>query len=173
LNGERPDPQEVERIRREREARDAEETKRLAEKRAEAAGKAEQIWRAARIAEKDHPYLVRKRVKPVSSLRELQDKAVAAILGYAPKACGEALSGRLLVVPVKASGTLSTLELIDEHGRKSALAGGAKSGGYWAAQPLPMDAKDKTLLIGEGVATVLSTCEAPDILELPRWRLEP
>jgi putative DNA primase/helicase len=46
-------------------------------------------------------------------------------------------------------------------GRKSALYGGAKTGGYWAAQPLPDgDGTGLTLLIGEGVATVLSAREA-------------
>jgi putative DNA primase/helicase len=70
-----------------------------------------------------------------------------------------------LVVPVKVDGTLSTLELIDETGRKPALYGGAKAGGYWAAQPLPNgDGAGLTLLIGEGVATVLSAREATGYL---------
>ena len=30
---------------------------------------------------------------------------------------------------------MSSAEIIDETGRKSAIAGGAKAGGYWAAQP--------------------------------------
>lgn len=59
---------------------------------------------------------------------------------------------------MKGAGLL-TLELIDGDKRKTALAGrGSKAGGYWATEPLP-DALD-TLLIGEGVATVLSSREA-------------
>jgi putative DNA primase/helicase len=66
-----------------------------------------------------------------------------------------------VVVPIKVAGELSSVEFIDEVGRKSALYGGAKAGGYWAAQPLPNgDVAGLTLLIGEGVATVLSAREA-------------
>lgn len=66
------------------------------------------------------------------------------------------------MVPVKVGDRLSTLELIDPDGRKAALAGrGTKAGGYWAAQPLPEgDSEGLVLLIGEGVATVLSAREA-------------
>jgi putative DNA primase/helicase len=56
---------------------------------------------------------------------------------------------------------LSTLELINQQGRKTALYGGANAGGYWAAQTLPEgDGQGVTLLIVEGVATVLSAKEA-------------
>jgi len=66
------------------------------------------------------------------------------------------------VVPVKKEGKLSTLELIDPDGRKTALRGrGTKAGGYWMTDPMPDgDGKGKTLLIGEGVATVLSARQA-------------
>jgi putative DNA primase/helicase len=103
---------------------------------AEAGTKAVATWKTAQDAGNDHPYLVGKGVTPVPTLREIPVERAAAILGYVPKAKGEALIGRLLVVPVKIGDWLSTLELIDEAGRKSALAGGAKRGGYWAAQPL-------------------------------------
>jgi putative DNA primase/helicase len=83
-------------------------------------------------------------------------------LGYAPKSSGERLTGRLLVVPVNQGDSLSTLELIDGGGRKAALAGrGSKVGGYWATESLPDDdGTGLTLLIGEGVATVLSASAA-------------
>jgi putative DNA primase/helicase len=65
------------------------------------------------------------------------------------------------VVPVKVGGQISTLELIDESGCKSAISGGQKSGGHWSAQPLPDgDGAGITLLIGEGVATCLSAQQA-------------
>lgn len=67
----------------------------------------------------------------------------------------------MIVAPVKIGGGLSTCEMIDESGRKSAIAGGAKRAGYWAAQPLPDDDDaGSALLIGEGVATALSATAA-------------
>jgi putative DNA primase/helicase len=133
----------------------AKEEAEIAQERAGTASKAMAIWNAATEAKADHPYLERKRVTPVATLREIDAGAATKILGYPPKSHGQPLTGRLLVVPVKQGNKLSTLELIDGDKRKTALAGrGSKSGGYWATKPLP-DAVD-TLLIGEGVATVLS-----------------
>ena len=91
------------------------------------------------------------------TLREIDSVHATEILGYAPQARGETLTGRLLVAPVKIGDALSTVELIDEAGRKSAVAGGAKRGGFWAAQPLPEGpGEGLTLLIAEGIATALS-----------------
>ena len=151
----KPTPEEIAERQRINAERAAQEEARAASERAEAAKKSAAVWKAAGEAKPDHPYLVRKRVSPVATLRELDAGAAAAILGYAPKSGGEHLAGRLLVAPVKVGDGLSTLELIDPDGRKSAVYGGAKAGGYWAAQPLPDD-DGLTLLIGEGVATVLS-----------------
>jgi phage/plasmid primase-like uncharacterized protein len=115
------------------------------------------IWKAAKLAQADHPYLVRKQVAPTATLREMAAVDITTLLGYVPKSKGEPLQGRLLVVPVKVDHGISTLELIDENGRKSAVAGGAKAKGYWAAAPLPDgDGEGLALAIGEGVATVLS-----------------
>ncbi len=154
----KPTPEEVAERRRVNAERAAQEEARLASERAQAAKKSAAVWKAAGEAKADHPYLVRKRVSPVATLREIDAGAAAAILGYASKSSGEHLAGRLLVAPVKVGDGLSTLELIDETGRKSAVYGGAKAGGHWAAQPLP-DGLD-TLLIAEGVATVLSAKKA-------------
>ena len=142
--------------------RAAQEDADTARERADAAKKAAALWKAAGAAKADHPYLARKQVAPVATLREIEACAATAILGYAPKSGGDALAGRLLVAPVKVGDALSTCELIDEHGRKAALAGrGTKAGGYWAAQPLPEgDGEGLTLLIGEGVVTTLSGKEA-------------
>ncbi len=137
--------------------RDAEEAKR----RKEAAKKAAAIWKAAAPVGADNPYLARKQVAPVAALREIDAAAVAAILGYVPKSSGEALAGRVLVAPIKVVDALSTCELIDGDGRKSAIYGGAKVGGYWPAQALPDgDGAGLMLFIGEGVATALSVQEA-------------
>ncbi|MBV2264274.1 MAG: DUF3987 domain-containing protein [Thauera sp.] len=140
----------------ERAAADAAEIER---ERAETAAKAAAILKAATAVTGDNPYLTRKKVSPTATLREIDAAAAAAILGYTPKSGGEPLEGRLLVVPVKQGDALSTIELIDGKGRKTALAGrGSKAGGHWATRRPPDDAD--VLLIGEGVATVLSASEA-------------
>jgi putative DNA primase/helicase len=134
----------------------------LARERADTAVKAKALWDTAVDVKADHPYLLNKQVSPVATLREIDAGAAAAILSYAPNCRGELLTQRLLVVPVKQGNRLSTLELIDGDKRKAALAGrGSKVGGYWATQRLPDgDGAGLTLLIGEGVATVLSASEA-------------
>ena len=140
-----------------REERAEQEILSKAQKQAEAAKKAVTLWQAAAPAQANHPYLIRKGVAPVEMLREIKVARAAEILGYPPKSEGEPLAERLLVAPVEIEGHISTAELIDEAGRKSAIAGGAKSGGYWTVQPLPDgDGSGLTLAIGEGVATVLS-----------------
>jgi len=128
-----------------------------ASRHAEAAKKAAALWKAAKPCEANL-YLERKGVFATETLREIDAGAASDILGYAPKSRGEPLTGRILLVPVKIGDAISTLEMIDGNGRKSAIYGGQKSGGYWAAQPMPDSLE--TLLIGEGVATVLSAYEA-------------
>jgi len=157
-----PTPEELAERRRIAAERAAKEEAEIARERADTAKKATAILKAATEAKADHPYLSRKRVSPVATLREIDAGAAAAILGYPPKSGGELLTGRLLVVPVKQGEAISTLELIDGDKRKAALAGrGSKVGGYWATERLPNgDGAGLTLLIGEGVATVLSAKEA-------------
>lgn len=138
-------------------AREADE----AQRHEEAAIKARSVWKAAAPVGTDHPYLTKKGVAPVATLRELSADKVAAILGYAPKANGELLAGMMLIIPIMIDTAIASVEFIDEAGRKSALAGGTKRSGYWAAQKMPEgDGAALTLLIGEGVATVLSAREA-------------
>ena len=133
----------------------------IARDRAKAARNEAAIRKAATPATDSNPYLLRKQVSAVATLWEIDAGAAAAILGYVPKSKGEPLVGRLLVAPVKIGDAMSTCELIDGDGRKHAIFGGAKAGGYWAAQALPDGNGDGlTLLIGEGVATVLSAKEA-------------
>jgi putative DNA primase/helicase len=157
-----PTPEELAERRRIAAERAAKEDAEIARERADTAKKAAAILKVATEAKADHPYLTRKRVSPVATLREIDAGAAAATLGYAPKSGGDLLAGRLLVVPVKQGDGISTLELIDESGRKAALAGrGSKVGGYWATERLPDgDVAGLTLLIGEGVATVLSASAA-------------
>ena len=123
--------------------------------------KANAIYQAAKPAA-GNSYLTRKKVCPVSTLRQIDAGRAASILGYSPKSNGELLEGELLVVPVKQGQQITTLELIDGKKRKAALAGrGTKAGGYWATERLPSgEGHELTLLIGEGVATVLSASAA-------------
>lgn len=156
LNGEARtvDPAELERYKQER-AQAA--VKAVADRKAEqerAAGWAQQILEAASDALSDHPYLQRKAIAPCASMREIAQEQAARILEYQPKANGEPLQGRLLVLPITVGDRVTTLELIDEAGRKSALYGGAKAGGYWAPHPLPAD--PPILAIAEGAATAAS-----------------
>lgn len=160
----KPTPEELAERRRIAAERAAKEEAEIARERADTANNATAILKAKATTEAkaDNPYLVRKRVSPVATLREIDAGAAAAILGYAPNCRGDLLMGRLLVVPVKQGDGLSTLELIDGDKRKAALAGrGSKVGGYWATQRLPDgNGAGLTLLIGEGVATVLSASAA-------------
>ncbi|MDS4021579.1 MAG: PriCT-2 domain-containing protein, partial [Candidatus Competibacter sp.] len=157
----KPTAEELAERRRIAAERSAKEEAEIARERADTAKKAAAIYKAG-TDPVGNPYLVRKRVSPVATLREIDAGAAAAILGYAPKSGGDALAGRLLVVPVKQGDGISTLELIDGDKRKAALAGrGSKVGGYWATERLPDgDGASLILLIGEGVATVLSAKEA-------------
>ena len=163
LNGEsaRIDPAEIEQQRREQAERDIKAEAKREQRQAQAVKWAREIWKSAAPARPDHPYLKRKAVPPTETMREIEQERAAAILGYSPKQGDTLLTGRLLVLPVKVNDTLSTLELIDEEGRKTALYGGAKAGGYWAAQLLPKgDDNGLILLIGEGAATALSAKES-------------
>ncbi|MGK2915799.1 MAG: DUF927 domain-containing protein [Porticoccaceae bacterium] len=158
----RPTPEALAEQRRTSAERAKRDEAKAANEQARTATKAKAIWTAASEAKADHPYLVRKQVQPVATLREIDASAAREILGYAPQSGGELLAGRLLVVPVKQGDQLSTLELIDGEGHKAALAGrGTKTGGYWSTERLPDgDGRGLTLLIGEGVATVLTAKEA-------------
>src|SRR5262249_41216189 len=110
----------------------------------------------------EHPYLVRKHLEPMNTLRELDALELRALLGYTPAREEEPLTGRVLIVPVW-NGSISTLELIDEHGRKSSLAGGVKKGGYWMTAPTLVPANESSvILIAEGMATALSASRATE-----------
>lgn len=131
-----------------------------AKARAEASAKAAKLWSKAKPIN-GHPYLARKKVKPTATLKEIHLDHAAALLGYRPQARGVPLAGRLIVAPVKVGDAISTAELIDEAGNKSAVAGGKKAGGYWATKPLPGgNGEGLTILIGEGVATAITGFEA-------------
>ncbi len=150
-----PDPAILERKAQSRERLEAEALM-LAKDRAKAVQHAKELWAVA-SGSYAHPYLRRKQIETsVPTVRSLDADSVAEILGYAPKMGDHVLVGRLLLVPVKIAGQLSTLELIDEGGYKSALRGGAKKGGYWATAPQDTD----IIVIAEGMATTLTVSRA-------------
>lgn len=156
-----PSPDALEAKRRERAESQAQADAREAKRQADAARKATALWNAGTPAGEDHPYLCRKGVRPVDTLREIPADKLARLIGYPPKVGEERLAGRVLVAPVKIGGHLSTVEMIDEAGRKAVPAGSKKGGGFWAAQALPDgDGAGLCILIAEGVATALSAREA-------------
>jgi len=124
------------------------------------AREAASVWDWARPVGPAHPYLQRKHLEPMDTLRELDALELHALLGYAPASEEVTLAGRVLLVPVW-NGPISTLELIDEQGLKSSLAGGVKKGGYWMTEPALVPADESSLiLIAEGMATALSASRA-------------
>ena len=96
--------------------------------------KAERLLSAATGAAGDHPYLQPKLIEVTGNLYVLPAERVRQIIGYHPQAKGELLQGRILLAPITVDGALSSVEMIDEKGRKSALAGGTKKGGCWAPE---------------------------------------
>ena len=133
---------------------------------AKAVKKTQALLSVAQAVNANHPYLVRKGIKPLG-LTEIQDTDAAKILGYALKSNEKPLTGQLLIAPVCVSGKLSTAELIDESGKKSAIAGGIKAAGYWKCQSFPaIDSDNLIIAIAEGVATALSIIEATGYLTI-------
>lgn len=132
------------------------------------ASKAENIWEQAdREVSLSMPYVSRKKITPTENLREIALGKVESIIGHTPQSSGKPLSGdTVLVAPiwmlVEDEIVISNVELIDGNSKKAALAGkGTKKGGFWTANSLPEgDGAGITILVGEGVATVLSAHHA-------------
>ncbi len=114
----------------------AEERARRAASQADVAAHAESVWRQARRADPDHPYLVRKRVG-VHSIRQIDDD---------------------LVVPLRYAGRMCSLQTISPSGEKRFLYGGRVSG---ANHGIGMPAK--LLIVAEGYATAATLHEALEL----------
>lgn len=108
----------------------------LAQVRAEAKERANEIWNQAPDATDDHPYLVAKRVK-AHRLKLAKD-------------------GRLIVSVTGPDRTLQSLQFIDAAGGKRFLPGGLMTAGYFK---IGQDITD-TVLVAEGYATGASLHEA-------------
>ncbi len=113
-------------IRREREAEEARRRKAAAER-------AASIWREAKPAATDHPYLVRKAVEP-HGVRQHEGR---------------------LVIPMRADGELVSLQFIGADGDKRFLPDGRTKGAYFAIGR-PAD----VICIAEGFATAATIHEA-------------
>lgn len=123
------------------------------------------VWQAAERASCEHPYLLRKQISPVATLRQIKLAGLIDLIGYIPEANGEEFTdGDILLVPVFIENEISTLEFIDADGRKSTLAYGKKKGGYWPTEKLPpvMQSGD-TLLIVVGVVNTLFLKRTSDL----------
>lgn len=125
-----------------------------------AAEHALRIWNDSQPLQADNlnPYLARKGIQPTLTMRESTADQIESILGYRPSGKGgQQIQGRTLVIPAKIDGKLSTVELIDESGTKTTLAGSKRVGSFWASEKLPeSDGTGLIIVIGEGVATALS-----------------
>jgi putative DNA primase/helicase len=118
----------IEAMRRQREAEKAREQ-------TEAAGKAAAMWEAAKPAPHDHPYLVRKGIKP----------------------SGARLHNDALMIPVRDGGEIHSLQFIGPNGDKRFLTGGRLAGCYFSMGN-PNGAA--ALCIAEGFATGATIHEA-------------
>lgn len=118
-----------------------EEAKKKAEERHMKATEAsERVFRPLSPAGEENAYLKRKDVIPRGDLRQTSD-------------------GRLVVPVRNAEGRLLSLQFLNVEGGKRFLSGGRIKGGFFPV-PAKNGSKDGPLLIGEGVATVLSACQA-------------
>ncbi|MDE7065820.1 MAG: DUF927 domain-containing protein [Desulfovibrionaceae bacterium] len=125
-----------ERIRQEKE----EAAQRLEKRHRKAAEAANRIFRPLPPAGEENAYLSRKGVLPLGDLRQESD-------------------GRLVVPVLNAEGRIVSLQRIAVDGSKLLLPGGEKKGCFFPV-PARDSGTDGPLLIGEGVATVLSVCLA-------------
>jgi putative DNA primase/helicase len=146
-NYRRPSPAELERLRKERETRNAAIAAEEARKRLEAKVQANEIWaHCAPVA--DHAYLT---VKGIKAHAARLYRGALVIGKDNPMKCDGSL-----VVPIRdTSGELHTLEFINPQGEKRYLPNGAKSGNYCA-----IGKPSGRIIIAEGYATGASAHEA-------------
>ncbi|MBF0440049.1 MAG: hypothetical protein HQL93_13155 [Magnetococcales bacterium] len=108
-----------------------------------------------------NPYLERKRVDPVETLRQIDLGALRSILGENHGYTYYLQQGLILLVPAWIGGRLSSFEMIDVTGKKFWLKGGPKRGAYWRSALFPHgDGTGVTFHIGEGASTVLTATGA-------------
>lgn len=111
----------------------------------------------------DQAYAQRKRMAPSEFLKQLPVEAIKTMTRWTPKVRNKKdgkdipLTGMCLLAPIFIDGDLVSLEVIDEHGHKSALPGkNTKKNGYWVPSALPINDGHEPLYISEGVADTMS-----------------
>jgi putative DNA primase/helicase len=135
----------------------------LAERKAKhevAAQKAQEMWAVSGPAPADHPYLVKKQIKP-HGIRVWSQR-------------GE-YSG-LLMVPVRIDGSMTSLQFIDGVGDKRFLCLSEIKGGYYSIGTPDELQRHRVLCIAEGFATAATLREATDfpvIVAFHSGNLEP
>lgn len=142
--------------------REAQKKERLKSERRHAADTASEIWRNAHPVV-EHPYLTRKKIKPTSTMREVDASIVDEILSGRGvrndqgKLCRTGLYGRLLVIPLRnKDGLLESLQFIDAKGKKRFMAKGRVGSLCWLSHPLEAYQASSVIGIAEGTATALS-----------------
>jgi putative DNA primase/helicase len=128
-NGKRLSPEERDRLKARVEADKKARQEESARRNAEARTKARRIFAATKPAPADHPYLVRKGVKPTVDIRVTDD-------------------GKLVVPVFDQHGDTTSLQFITADGDKRFLTGGQIQGGLF-----PILGGDGPLFIAEGYAT--------------------
>jgi P4 family phage/plasmid primase-like protien len=127
--------------------RDAEERQRHTD----AARRVQQLWNAAPPAPSDHPYLLKKQVRAYGLRVD---------------------RGNQLIVPVRISGAISSVQFISPDGAKKFFPDGAVKGGSFILGELT---KANTILLCEGFATAASLFEAsgyPVVMALSAGNLQ-
>jgi phage/plasmid primase-like uncharacterized protein len=120
------------------------------------------LLQAAKPADKYHPYLVRKQISP-DGLLQIRRNELRGYLGYEPTAHGETpLAGeQILLCPYhdgQGVGHAKTVELIDENGLKTLVAGVPRAKTMWSLEPI--DPAAPRHFVVEGVATAKSVIDA-------------
>ena len=135
-NGKRLSPEERDRLKARAEADKKCRQEEAARRNAEARTKAQRIFSATKPAPADHPYLVRKGVKPTVDIRVTDD-------------------GKLVLPVFDQHGDTTSLQFITADGDKRFLTGGQIQGGLF-----PILGGDGPLFIAEGYATAATIHEA-------------
>ncbi|MGO8780423.1 MAG: DUF3631 domain-containing protein [Rhodomicrobium sp.] len=148
-----------EKLRKQQAARDAD----LAKRQAETAKRAQAILDGSEEAPADHPYFVKKKIKPVKGVKYSKEPvAISLWRNSAP--------GVLLVPMYDIEGTLRNVQAIDGDGNKYFLKDGRKTGCFYVIGKKGMIFTRSGLnpaglsLIAEGFATATSCFEAMDVL---------
>lgn len=104
----------------------------------------------------EHPYLAKKHLEPVESIRHIDHKTAGRVLMWRPKNADSDFEGDLLMMlEQNLDGELIGAQFIDSEGRKSWTPGPRKGlCSFWS--PGPPDSKLEAVYIAEGFATAAS-----------------